>query len=356
MKNNVKSPQEVVEISAHRWGMKWSEKAQSMLFGNNTEHVAIDLEPASIKALSLELSKAIHTHEAQHGLLWSEKNVCAAQQNDRNLFGLELPENKTLRCGFPTSNPAAETLYLSIRNLQFDGWERSVKMLPNTMLTERFLVGLPLSKIAPEDVLFLAHHLSAPQSFLEEIGAGISDACYLHIGFEQGTDSSIYKLYLEHPPTSNAPLYIGYKWNALDNRQLATTRYSRPETLSLSQLHANVRAAFSDEETAAEKVAHAIIAMAAARLPNEALDQLLFVEVTDTDSPRRSFDINLYESGLLVRDVRSQLADLAAAFAISGTTFDSLMQDITDDLLGHISGGLDRHGKPFLTVYYAKTE
>jgi tryptophan halogenase len=69
----------------------------------------------------------------------------------------------------------------------------------------------------------------------------------------------------------------------------------------------------------------------------------LFLEVQETDTPRQSFDLKLYDAGFTTADI--PIASLAAFFGI-----DKLR--VPAAALGHIAGGLGRDAKPFLTLYY----
>ena len=69
-------------------------------------------------------------------------------------------------------------------------------------------------------------------------------------------------------------------------------------------------------------------------------------------NPRRSFDINLYEAALRLRDLDSPLAAARRRYRISDETFGPLFQQVADARFGHLAGGIDRRGRDFLTVYY----
>ncbi len=120
----------------------------------------------------------------------------------------------------------------------------------------------------------------------------------------------------------------------------------------MPQLLQKVDALYGDEKEndAVRNIAKAIIAQAAEKISTT---ELLFVEVQEENSPRLSFDINLYETGMTVRDLQPMLRKLREHFAIDEKEFEKLMTRTEDDLAGHLSGGTDRNGNAFLTTYHA---
>lgn len=290
--------------------------------------------------------QAMHQHETSFGISWSEHDAQHGAMTDARL-----------QCGeLNTSNTFAHALYLLIKNLPLNGYERSFKMVTNKLWSERFLVGISIDTIAFEDIDFLMKKMGLPEVFAASVRAQLPNANFIHIGFEQGQVST-YKFYLEFPrgnvdAKEPHPLYIGYKWNAENSAQQAVSRYTQPQTLSLPNLLEKVDAMYGDEKEndAVCSIAKALITQAAGKVSTT---ELLFVEVQEENTPRLSFDINLYETGMTVRDLQPMLLALREHFAIDEKEFADLMTRTEDDLAGHLSGGTDRNGNAFLTTYHA---
>lgn len=307
---------------------------------------AIALDPVAAKHLSLSLMQTMHQHETSFGISWSEHDDQRSAMADARLHCGELN----------TSNTFAHALYLLIKNLPLNGYERSFKMAANNLWSERFLVGISTDVIALEDIDFLMRKMGLPEAFVTSVQEKLPDANFIHIGFEQGQFST-YKFYLEFPngkddPSTPQPLYVGYKWNAENSEQRAISRYTQPQTMSLSNLLEKMDAMYGEqkENDAVRNIAKAITTQAAEKVSTT---ELLFVEVREENSPRLSFDINLYETGMRIRDLQPMLRDLREHFVIDEKEFTELMTRTEDDLAGHLSGGTDRNGNAFLTTYHA---
>jgi hypothetical protein len=85
-------------------------------------------------------------------------------------------------------------------------------------------------------------------------------------------------------------------------------------------------------------------------------DQILYLEVSEDNNPRRSFDINMYRARLRLEDLHPLLLQMCRHFSITPEGFHALYDPVKSKRFGHLSGGLDREGKEFLTVYYGVEE
>ncbi|MDO9402769.1 MAG: hypothetical protein Q7T87_01920 [Polaromonas sp.] len=342
------APDLSASLSADRWGARWAEAGVQLFFADDEMRAVFGLRPDAVAALASQLTQAVCAHEAVTGTLWSEAGPALGPVTDSRLHNAD-----TL-----AAHPVAGRLYRLVRNLPLTGFEQSFKMLAGQLWSERFLVGLSTTAIAPEDVIFLASDLGMPPDLLHVFQAGLADATFVHAGFEQGDHQCTYKLYLEFAPGTGGdapgrPLYVGYKWNPENAAQQAISRYTRPAALDLDDMLVRVTAVYGGTGDVHEvcRIAHQIIRMGASRTNARAL---LFVEVREDGTPRLSFDINLYETGLRVRDLAPLLAEAATHFAADSAAFSGLMALTGEDFAGHLSGGRDRSGRPFLTLYHAR--
>lgn len=333
-------------MKADRWGNRWSEDGVLLRFGTSSEATAITLDSVAAKHLSLALIELVRQHEKSFGTSWSEHDIERGAMADARLRGDELS----------TSNLFARDLYFFVKNMPLNGYERSFKMAKNTLWSERFLVGIDVHSVAIEDVKFLMAKMGMPDSFQADACVQMQHANFIHIGFEQGSIST-YKFYLEFPQGNNDastqhPLYLGYKWNAENATERAISHYTQAQALSLPQLLEKVDAMYGREQKndVVRGIAKAIIEQAAEKISTT---ELLFVEVQEENSARLSFDINLYETGMTVRELQAMLCQLRTHFAIDENEFEDLMKRTADDLAGHLSGGTDRNGNAFLTTYHA---
>jgi hypothetical protein len=82
--------------------------------------------------------------------------------------------------------------------------------------------------------------------------------------------------------------------------------------------------------------------------------ELLYVEVSEEGNPRDSFDINVYPADLQMAEIYPLLINTARHFSIDLEQFEELYEAVKTQKFGHVSGGTDRDGKDFLTVYFSE--
>ena len=106
---------------------------------------------------------------------------------------------------------------------------------------------------------------------------------------------------------------------------------------------------YGDTEGMAWGTARNIIEMAALRVAPE---NILYLEVTEEDNPRRSFDVNVYRADMRMQLFYPLFLEMCGHYDISVEEFQAVFKPSRDKTLGHISGGIDREGNDFFTVYY----
>ncbi len=334
-----------------------SREEISLLFGNEPGGNPADvrftnrviLNPFTAKQLSSVLNRVIRDYEAAFGAL-SEKSPhsthdhAARKQKSSFLFQL------------------VKELDVSI------GYERSFKILERSLLSDRFLLGISKKEIeykAQDRIIHVCEQMGMPPSLLEIFGQCLFDANYVHFGFEDDGASCIYKVYVEfwdriketlNPPQNAARphlLHLGFKWSPFEPEKKAITRYTWHPWLTEAQILDRVRViADPGRHGHVFETAKALINIAAARMPHQ---DILYLEVTEADNPRKSFDINIYRGGLLVGELYPLLARLGQHYNIPYTPFHELYNQVKTERFGHLSGGINREGKDFCTVYYGVT-
>jgi hypothetical protein len=78
----------------------------------------------------------------------------------------------------------------------------------------------------------------------------------------------------------------------------------------------------------------------------------MYLDVTEEGTTRKSFDVNFYPAGFAVNSVAPALDRLAAHFRLKSTAVEDAFAGVLESQLGHIAGGVDRHGRDFLTIYF----
>ena len=96
-------------------------------------------------------------------------------------------------------------------------------------------------------------------------------------------------------------------------------------------------------------IARAVLQAAAERSPTE---RLQYLEVEEPETSRRSFDLNLYNAKMQVRDIHGLLLRMREQYSVRPGQFQALYDQINGMVLGHLAGGMHRNGRDFFNVYY----
>ena len=81
-------------------------------------------------------------------------------------------------------------------------------------------------------------------------------------------------------------------------------------------------------------------------------EAFLYFEAEEGYNPRTSFDINMYSAKLQVNELYPLLLDMAGYFSIPLDRFNHFYEAVNDFRFGHLTGGKDREGRDFFTVYF----
>jgi tryptophan 7-halogenase len=245
-------------------------------------------------------------------------------------------------------------------------YERSFRMSEGALLANRFLLTFNTRDIQGrpvERVLDICRRLEIPRSLEASAEQSFGMANCLHFGFESGPASIVFKLYqeraiapgeAERARVRSEPVlqHIAFKWDILKNADVVTRYLCHPALSAegieerLSQVYRGGQSEFSFE------IAKAVLHLAASRTPAE---RLQYLEVQEDENERRSFDLNLYNAGMQVKDLQQLLYRARAHYGIRPGQFQALYDQIKTKALGHLAGGIHRNGRDFFNVYYGVT-
>lgn len=261
----------------------------------------------------------------------------------------------------------ARHLYRLVKDLGMQGaFERSFKFLDGTLLTDRFLFGFrrPSSDTALDSAIIdVCRHIDMPEDHRKMFQAELHEANIVLFGFEKSAKGSIYKAYLEFsnrlkeavtqdPKPESVVIHNGYKWDAFDNSRKVAAEYRalhilRPKDISIRLLGE----IYGNKKGNSYFIIDDMLDLAGTRTtPGE----LLYFEVSEENNLRKSFDINMYFANLQVAELYPMLVEAARHFSIEMDQFDELYEGVKDYKFGHVSGGIDRQGKDFLTFYFSE--
>jgi len=322
----------------------------------------ITLSPFVAKKLALMLGRVVDQYEARFEALPLESPLAARPSSPAQAS----PE--ALR-----SHPRAGRLIALVEELGVQPlFERSFKVSDGSVNASRFLLGLPKREIEPDAVdklLRICRRLDGPRPYLENVEKELPDSDFIHFGYEEEGAASLYKVYLEFSTrlermAEDDPqrlismmkgpepflMFLGFKWDPENPRARALTRYSWYPGISFDGMLGRTSAILGDERrgTAWEALAD-LLDRASERVRH---DRINFFDVLEEESGRRSFDVNVYDAKLRIEEILDLLVRVGRGFSLPEEAFLSLTDRIQGEHLGHLSGGMDRNGRGFLTFYH----
>ncbi len=268
------------------------------------------------------------------------------------------------------ATPASARLLRLVRDLGAPyGHERSFKVSHRALVDERYLLSLHKSAFGAEPwsgLLPICEALSLPGAFVDAVEKHLPAADILHLGFERGADSCVYKLYLEFAArvrrdaasaavAGNEPMlvHLAFKWDPAHRDRGTIARYTCQPALSVEQMAARLSAIHGQpDDGAPQSFARKLLDTATARMGE---GQVFFMEVEEEGNRRRSFDINVYDAALDFAQVGPMMSKIWPHFRIPEERWRPILASARSQPLGHLSGGIGRDGKEFLSLYFGVT-
>jgi hypothetical protein len=243
------------------------------------------------------------------------------------------------------------------------GFERSFKMAYKTFLPERFLAGVKVEAIEGDrfgEIVDICRQINMPEDFMSEYEENFPSANIALFGFEKDGAMRLYKVYLEYterlrqsyePDAQPFLLFLGFKWDLAETNRKALTRYTCFPSYIFRDMWQKAANLFSQDQGGEPvRILGEIMDLASHRAgPGD----FLYLEANEPAGYRKSFDINVYKARLLMAEIYPLLVDMVHHFHISAGDFHSVYEEAKSQVLGHISGGIDREGRDFLTLYFA---
>ena len=246
------------------------------------------------------------------------------------------------------------------------GREYSIKLRDQGVLANRFLLTVARDDIgadATARVLAACRRIEMSPQFLDAVAAHLPAANMIHFGYEEDLDGrGYYKVYLERgeqftramksrpPVTDPFVLYHAFKWNHANRNEQVMARYVCHPRLGRTALLQRVAAVYAGvAERTPWHLFCELVAAASRRVPET---ELLYLEVTEDGTQRKSYDVNFYRAGLRLASVAPFIERLGTHFRLRADLVPAAFAGILDLRLGHVAGGVDRHGRDFLTIYY----
>lgn len=244
-------------------------------------------------------------------------------------------------------------------------FEHSFKAAPSRLYENRFLFGInrrALQGSRDERIISVAENIGMPHDLMAFFKRHFLRANHVYFGIEKNEHTLLFKAYLEfrdeaEKEVSDAQasgrsltLFTGFKWDSFSPQQQAITQYAWHPSLPVTEIFQHLRKALDPSR-------HGVLMDAIEKITSRATQRIPFsdvqyLEVTEGGNPRRSFDINIYKSGLQFADISPYLLNVLRQYAIPPAMIESLQERISTERIGHLAGGVDRENKDFMTIYY----
>jgi hypothetical protein len=318
------------------------------------------LNPFTAKKLHILLENAIQKHESKYGPL------TAASPSRPGLLMPGPQERQSPHSIMQEPDRKANFLIQLIQDLGvLYEFERSIKMSPEKMLGNRFLLIVDKKDmgLAPDEkILGICERLNMPEDFLILFEENLSLANPVDFGFEADNGTCIYKVYLDFSLKWKSEagtevdkrkpynMFLGFKWDAHNNAKKAVTKYTWHPFLSFEDIERKILNIFGrDKYSEPFETAKDLLEIAFRRTTQ---DRIYYLDVSEEESERRSFDINVYSANLQMKELYPLLLKVCRHYTISTQQFNNFYGLVESKRFGHLSGGIDREGKDFLTIYF----
>ena len=267
-------------------------------------------------------------------------------------------------------DPAAETAATMMELVAALGvpyqYERSFRLAPLELQANRFLLTVnraDLGEAALEQCLEIGRALGMPVGFQRELGSPLAEAACIHFGFEGTPAGVVVKMYLERRVPDEervsavardepVPLHLAFKWMPDGDLRVATRYFWYPDAPIASIRDRVIEIFGANAEAPACRLALHALELAASRSD---ANRIQYLEVLEDENERRSFDLNVYEASLQVKDLQPALNEARDYFDVQRGRFQAVYDQVRLHPLGHVAGGTHRDGKEFLNIYHGVT-
>jgi hypothetical protein len=240
--------------------------------------------------------------------------------------------------------------------------EPSFKLSQAGLSSERGLFGFSKHRLGQDPdqaLLAFSQQLGMPAELLADYRAALKHAGYVGFGYEGDAGVRRYKAYLDFS-SQNAPAarlllgsndsalqFLGYKWCIAGNARPVMTEYRAYPLLTRRAMRRRALQLLGDL-SAAKTVIESAFSACARDWPERPLE---YMEAREPGNPRLSFDVKFYSTSLNISGILPELRRLSDQLGL-GPAAQNLLTANAESRLGHLAGGLDRSGTPFLMVYH----
>lgn len=247
-------------------------------------------------------------------------------------------------------------------DIPYSGFEFSIKLQKNAVLPSRYCFALPTNKVPQDSFLTIAEKLSVPTAVIDKIPENYSLSNQLGFAYEASPKRETIKLYFEFwediKIRASSPKYVaksellfrGYKWDIRDPQAFVTADYRCLPYQTHAEILGRVKSILSTKhEKSIQNITQLMLQQAMKRVPK---GYFVFSEVAEEGTLRKSFDINIYKANMIVGNMAPGIVEVLKIYNIADQKTFDLFNQIAHMPLGHISGGVNRKGNDFITLYF----
>jgi hypothetical protein len=215
-----------------------------------------------------------------------------------------------------------------------------------------------------KSIVNICQQIGMPEDFLDTFQKYLPESNIVLFGFEGDKGNRLYKAYLEfghritevikENPDKPEPflIHMAFKWDASDNSKKTTARYTCFPLFTVDNiLERLLNVFYSKNKKSPFDIAEKIITLGLSRADEY---EFLYFEAEEENNPRRSFDINMYRANLRLKEIYPLLLEVCRHYSIPPEIFHGLYEPVKSQIFGHLSGGVEREGRDFLTVYFGE--
>ena len=242
--------------------------------------------------------------------------------------------------------------------------ERSFRVSRGAIFPNRFLLTINKDDVGEnrqQTMARLWRRMGMPEDFLSIAGRLLAAAQFLHFGYEENKSSSLYKVYLEMGvpadlASARSPilLHVAFKWDPAETSRAALSRYFFYPGLSAGEMVERISRIYAHEgECEPFEIACGILLLSERRIVH---GSSRYLQVTEDNNQRKSFDVNLYDAKLKMEDLSPFFARMCDHYSIPAERFEAMFGPYNTKPIGHLAGGIHRGGEDFFNAYYGVEE
>lgn len=241
------------------------------------------------------------------------------------------------------------------------GIEDSLKFSTSDgLVAGRLLVGVHAVDMPWAGFLALVQALGLPAGHAEGLQGAFARSNALGFAVEDRGPRTLWKVYLEfwdevrvavRASGSREPreMHLGLKWEEGPAQRVERAHYTCHPLLTHEDILDRLKALYGgDRALPGYAAARQLVKACARRWPTM---PLIYLEAGEEGNQRRSFDLNFYRTELRMPDAIGHLQAAGEGLGIDAQALAASLARLGDARLGHVSGGFDRRGVEFMSLY-----